>query len=48
MLAVDISDLHLTYPTGFKALKGIDLEVNEGDFFALLGPMLASSVKELL
>lgn len=27
-----------TYKGGFEALKGIDLSVKEGDFFALLGP----------
>ncbi|GLS26319.1 ABC transporter ATP-binding protein [Marinibactrum halimedae] len=36
--ALSISQLHKTYGNGFKALKGIDLSVNEGDFFALLGP----------
>ncbi len=36
-LALSISDLRKTYKGGFEALKGIDLEVKEGDFFALLG-----------
>ncbi len=27
-----------TYDTGVKALKGVDLTVEEGDFYALLGP----------
>jgi ABC-2 type transport system ATP-binding protein len=36
--ALSISDLHKTYANGFEALKGISLEVREGDFFALLGP----------
>ncbi|HHS89097.1 MAG TPA: ABC transporter ATP-binding protein, partial [Rhodobacteraceae bacterium] len=36
--ALDISRLHKTYRGGFEALKGIDLTVAEGDFFALLGP----------
>lgn len=35
--ALSISRLKKTYPNGFTALKGIDLEVNKGDFFALLG-----------
>ena len=36
--ALEISDLQKTYDSGVIALKGIDLAVKEGDFFALLGP----------
>lgn len=36
-LAISIKDLHKTYANGFKALNGISLDVEEGDFFALLG-----------
>lgn len=36
--ALDIVDLKKTYKSGTEALKGIDLKVKEGDFFALLGP----------
>lgn len=36
--ALEISNLKKTYKGGFEALKGIDLTVYEGDFFALLGP----------
>ncbi len=36
--ALTISNLKKTYDGGFEALKGIDLSVAEGDFFALLGP----------
>jgi ABC-2 type transport system ATP-binding protein len=36
-LAISIRDLHKTYANGFTALKGISLDVEEGDFFALLG-----------
>ncbi len=36
--ALEISDLKKTYDNGFEALKGIDLTVEKGDFFALLGP----------
>ncbi len=36
--ALDISALAKTYKGGFQALKGIDLTVQKGDFFALLGP----------
>ena len=36
--ALEIEGLIKTYGDGFEALKGIDLHVAEGDFFALLGP----------
>lgn len=36
--AIAIKNLRKTYANGFEALKGISLEVSEGDFFALLGP----------
>lgn len=35
--ALDIQGLNKTYDNGFIALKGIDLSVEQGDFFALLG-----------
>jgi ABC-2 type transport system ATP-binding protein len=38
MDALVIKDLRKVYRTGVEALKGIDLTVREGDFFALLGP----------
>ena len=38
MKALDIKGLAKTYKGGVKALKGVDLSVQEGDFFALLGP----------
>lgn len=38
MSALTISDLEKTYSNGFQALKGINLAVEKGDFFALLGP----------
>ncbi|RRA93548.1 ABC transporter ATP-binding protein [Aeromonas veronii] len=38
MNALEISDLKKTYQGGVEALKGIDLTVRQGDFFALLGP----------
>ncbi|MBV1790002.1 ABC transporter ATP-binding protein [Marinobacterium sp. D7] len=37
-LALSIDNLRKTYGNGFEALKGISLEVKQGDFFALLGP----------
>ena len=36
--ALDIQDLRKIYDNGFEALKGITLQVRQGDFFALLGP----------
>jgi ABC-2 type transport system ATP-binding protein len=36
--AIEIRQLRKTYGNGVEALKGIDLTVTEGDFFALLGP----------
>lgn len=36
--ALTIKGLNKIYPNGFEALKGIDLTVEQGDFFGLLGP----------
>jgi len=38
MQALVLSKLTKTYKNGIEALRGIDLEVAVGDFFALLGP----------
>lgn len=38
MDALQIRDLRKVYPNGITALKGVDLTVREGDFYALLGP----------
>ncbi|MCU7799979.1 MAG: ABC transporter ATP-binding protein [gamma proteobacterium symbiont of Lucinoma myriamae] len=38
MNALEIKNLKKTYKNGFEALKGINLSVKQGDFFALLGP----------
>lgn len=37
MLALSVTNLKKVYQNGLVALKGIDLNVQEGDFFALLG-----------
>lgn len=37
MNAISIHQLEKTYATGVQALKKVDLEVQKGDFFALLG-----------
>lgn len=36
--ALVLRDLSKTYRNGFQALKGINLTVPEGEFYALLGP----------
>jgi ABC-2 type transport system ATP-binding protein len=36
--ALAVRDLRKTYGNGVEALKGVSLDVAEGDFFALLGP----------
>jgi len=38
MKALSIKNLQKTYSNGNQALKGIDLSVEAGDFYALLGP----------
>jgi ABC-2 type transport system ATP-binding protein len=38
MNALELRSLRKTYANGHQALKGIDLTVAHGDFFALLGP----------
>ena len=35
---ISVSNLSKSYGSGFKALKGIDLDINRGEIFALLGP----------
>ena len=36
--ALELENLVKTYPGGVQALKGVDLKVEAGDFYALLGP----------
>jgi len=38
MQALSIRNLTKTYSNGVQALKGIDFNVESGDFYALLGP----------
>lgn len=38
MDAIVIENLEKVYPEGLKALKGISLSIEKGDFFGLLGP----------
>ncbi len=37
-IALEINNLKKVYGSGVEALRGIDLSVKEGDFYALLGP----------
>ncbi len=37
-MAIEISDLVKRYPNGTEALRGVSLNIGEGDFFGLLGP----------
>ncbi|MDX6672102.1 MAG: type transport system ATP-binding protein, partial [Solirubrobacteraceae bacterium] len=36
--ALRITDLVKRYPTGTEALRGVSLEIGDGEFFGLLGP----------
>ena len=36
--ALDITELRKTYPNGMEALKGVTLQIPDGEFFGLLGP----------
>ncbi len=38
MRAVEIRNLHYTYPDGTRALRGVNLEVEEGESVFLMGP----------
>ncbi len=38
MANVELKQLKKTYPNGFEAVKGIDLEILDGEFIVLVGP----------
>ena len=38
MAFIEIKDLHYQYENGFKALNGLDLEIEQGEIFGFLGP----------
>ena len=35
---ISVTNLSKTYASGFRALKNIDLQIRQGEIFALLGP----------
>lgn len=35
---IEVQDAHFTYPSGVEALKGISLEIYDGEFLAVMGP----------
>lgn len=45
--ALEINNLKKIYGSGVEALRGIDLSVKEGDFYALLGPNGAGKSKTI-
>lgn len=45
--ALEIKNLKKVYATGVEALRGIDLTVEEGDFYALLGPNVRGNLRQL-
>jgi ABC-2 type transport system ATP-binding protein len=38
VIALEVRDLVKRYPTGTEALRGVSLDIAEGEFFGLLGP----------
>jgi oligogalacturonide transport system ATP-binding protein len=38
MAALSLAKIEKTYPNGFKAVHGVDLEVRDGEFMVLVGP----------
>ena len=36
--AIEVNDLHFTYPDGTKVLNGINLTINKGEAVAIVGP----------
>ena len=48
--AIAVHDLHMTYPKGTKAVRGLSFDVQRGEVFALLGPNGAgkTSIVEIL
>lgn len=47
MNALSIRNLRKTYNNGFEALKGIDLNVVEGDFSLFWAPMVLVNQQQL-
>lgn len=37
MALIEVKDIHFTYQTGVEALKGVSLEIRDGEFVAIMG-----------
>jgi len=37
-VVIECHDVHFTYPDGTRALNGVDLEIEKGEFLAIVGP----------
>ena len=35
---IRLRDIHKEYPNGTKALKGVSMQIDDGDFLFLVGP----------
>ncbi|MBY0261205.1 MAG: ATP-binding cassette domain-containing protein, partial [Phycisphaerales bacterium] len=38
MAQIVLTGVHKKYPSGFHAVKGVDLSIGDGEFLVLLGP----------
>ena len=38
MSAIELQDIHKTFPDGTKALRGVTLSIKKGEFVAIMGP----------
>ena len=45
---IEINNLSKVYDNGFKALNNINLQINKGEIFAMLGPNGAGNLKLFL
>ncbi|MCB2099249.1 MAG: ATP-binding cassette domain-containing protein, partial [Rhodobacterales bacterium] len=38
MARVELANVKKTYPNGFKAIHGVDMDIRDGEFVVLVGP----------